>query len=110
MATTYSWVISRLDCYPQQDGKSDVVFTIYWRRQAVDADGHFADCYGTQGVTLDPSAPFTPFPDLTNEIVEGWLAGAMGVERLSEIDAALDAVIANQINPPVITPPLPWSN
>ena len=33
----------------------------------------------------------------------------MGVERVVEMDAALDTQIENQINPPVIRPPLPWT-
>jgi hypothetical protein len=33
----------------------------------------------------------------------------MGAETLEAQKAALDQQIANQINPPVITPPLPWT-
>jgi hypothetical protein len=109
MPNTYNWVITQLECYPQQDDKQDVVFTIHWRRQATDGT-HMADVYGTQGVTLDPAAPFTPFADLTQAMVEGWLVDAMGADRVAELDANLDKQIANLINPPVVRPPLPWSN
>ncbi len=108
MANTYTWVISQLECYPQHEGHTDVVFTVHWRRQATDGT-HFADVYGSQAVTLDADAPFTPYEDLTQAIVEGWLESAMGVERVVEMDAALDTQIENQINPPVIRPPLPWT-
>lgn len=107
MANTYTWVISQLECYPEHEGKQDVVFVCHWRRQATDGT-HFADVYGSQSVTLDPDAPFTPYADLTQADVEGWLEDAMGAERVAEMDAALDTQIENQINPPVITPPLPW--
>lgn len=109
MANTYSWIISQLECYPQHEGKTDVVFTIHWRRQATDGT-YTADVYGTQSVTLDPDAPFTPYANLTQADVEGWLEDAMGADKVAEMDAALDTQIENQINPPVITPPLPWSN
>lgn len=109
MPNTYTWIISQLECYPDQDGKQDVVFTIHWRRQATDGL-HMADVYGTQGVTLDPAAPFTPYNQLTQAHVERWLADAMGADRVAEIDAGLDGQIAALVNPPIVRPPLPWSN
>lgn len=108
MANTYNWVISSLECYPEHEGHPEVVFTVHWRRQATDGT-HTADIYGTQGVTLAPDAPFTPYAELTQAQVEGWLVDAMGAERVAEMDANLDKQIENQINPPVVTPPLPWA-
>ncbi len=109
MANTYTWVISQLDCYPTQDNKTDVVFTVHWRRQATDGT-HTADIYGSQSVTLDPSATYIPYAELTEADVIGWLEDAMGAETLEAQKAALDKQIEDQINPPVIRPPLPWSN
>jgi hypothetical protein len=108
MSNTYSWLISQLDCYPTQDNKTDVVFTVHWRRQATDGNGHNADIYGSQAVTLDPSATYIPYAELTEAIVIGWLEDAMGAETLEAQKAALDKQIEDQINPPVIRPPLPW--
>jgi hypothetical protein len=108
MSNQYSWVISQLDCYPTQDNKTDVVFTVHWRRQATDGSGHNADIYGSQAVTLDPSATYIPYAELTEAIVIGWLEDAMGAETLEAQKTALDKQIADQINPPVIRPPLPW--
>ena len=109
MANTYNWVISALECYPQHEGHSDVVFVVHWRRQASDGNGHTGDIYGSQSVTLDAEAPFTPYADLTEAMVIGWLEEAMGAETLAAQGAALDQQIANQINPPVVVLPLPWS-
>ena len=108
MSNTYTWVISQLDCYPTQDNKTDVVFTVHWRRQATDGDGHNADIYGSQAVTLDPSATYIPYAELTEADVIGWLEDAMGAELLEAQKAALDKQIEDQINPPVVRPPLPW--
>jgi len=109
MANTYTWVISQLDCYPTQDNKTDVVFTIHWRRQATDGT-HTADIYGSQAVTLDPSATYIPYAELTEAIVIGWLEDAMGAETLEAQKAALDKQISDQVNPPTISPPLPWQS
>lgn len=108
MSSTYTWVISQLECYPEHDNKADVVFTVHWRRQATDGT-HNADIYGSQAVTLDASAPFTPYAELTEAEVIGWLETAMGEETLAAQVAALDKQIADQINPPVVRPPLPWA-
>jgi len=108
MANQYNWVISQLDAYPQHEGHTDVVFVIHWRRQATDGT-HNADIYGSQAVTLDAEAPFTPYADLTFDQVVGWLEDAMGAETLAAQIVALDQQIENQINPPVVSPPLPWS-
>jgi hypothetical protein len=108
MANQYSWIISQLECYPQHEGNQDVVFTIHWRRQATDGT-HHADVYGSQSVTLDPDAPFTPYANLTEAQVIGWLEDAFGDEQLAAQKATLDKQIADQINPPIVRPKLPWA-
>jgi len=108
MANTYSWLISQLECYPQHENETDVVFTVHWRRQATDGT-HNADIYGSQSIEFNPADTFTPYAQLTQVEVEGWLEAAMGADRITAMDAALDAQIQDQITPKVISPPLPWS-
>lgn len=108
MPNTYSWQINALDSYPEADGHTDVVFTVHWTRLGTDGE-HTVSVYGTQAVTLDAEAPFTPYADLTQAQVEGWLDSAMGAEQIAAMDASLDQQIENIINPPVVTLPLPWA-
>jgi hypothetical protein len=108
MHNTYTWVIPELECYPQKDGFSDVVFMIHWKRELTD-DVHTVDVYGTQAVALDPEAPFTPFDQITKAQVEGWLEGAMGAEKIAEINDILDEQIQHRKNPPIVRPALPWA-
>lgn len=105
---TYSWIIERLDCYPERDGHADVVFTAHWRLNAQDGE-YGASGYGTVGLTYDPAAPFTPYAQLTQAQVVGWVQAALGAEQIAQMEAALAQAIAAQINPPVVSPPLPWS-
>ena len=60
-------------------------------------------------MSLDPAAPFTPYADLTEAQVIGWVQGAMGAEQVAAYEANVAQQIADQINPPVVTPPLPWA-
>lgn len=107
MANTYTWVIEQMDCVPQEDGKTDVVMTVHWRANGTDGT-YNATVYGTVGLTYVPGSPFTPYADLTQDQVLGWVYDALGLERCVEINANLDQQIADQVNPPVVTPPLPW--
>jgi len=33
---TYTWTVSQLDCYPQADNQTDVVFNIHWQLTCTD--------------------------------------------------------------------------
>ena len=108
MSVTYNWVVEQMDSYPEKDGYSDVVFTVYWRVNATESN-FAATNYGSVGVSIDPEEPFTPYPDLTQDQVVGWVKSALGEEQVTQIEAGLAGQITNLINPPVITIPLPWS-
>lgn len=100
------WNISALNCYPQEDGKTDVVFCVHWQCNGTDGD-YSASVYSTCSVTLNPEDPFTPYADLTQEQVLGWI-WASGVDK-DATEAAVEQQIEMQKNPPVVTPPLPWA-
>ena len=108
MAVTYTWNINAMDCYPQHDGETDVVFTVHWTLSGTDGT-YSGSVYGTVGVTYDASAPFTPYADLTQNQVVAWVEAALGAEQVASLEANIATQIANQANPPVVTPPLPWS-
>jgi hypothetical protein len=109
MANTYAWSITNLECYAQIDGHDDVVFTIHWTRSATDGENHVANIYGVQQMTLDAEAPFTAYSDLTEAQVVGWVEEALGAEYIAALDLELDQQVADQINPPVVSPPPPWA-
>ena len=56
----------------------------------------------------DGKGPFTPFADLTEDQVLGWVKTAMGDETVLAHEAAGVQQIEDKKNPPVVTPPLPW--
>ncbi len=49
---------------------------------------------------------FTPYADLTQEQVLGWI-WANGVDK-DATEAAVEQQIENQKNPPIVSPKLPW--
>lgn len=108
MATNYFWIISAMDTAPSDDGLTDVVKTVHWRRDAtlvVDDKTYTADIYEAMGCSAPDPMAFTPYADLTFDQVCSWLEKNLDVQAL---DANLDFQIQNQINPPLIQLPLPW--
>jgi hypothetical protein len=103
----YQWNIQALDCVPQEDGKTDVVVTAHWTVSATDGT-YTSSAYGTQSFTYDASKAFIPYADLTLSEVVAWVQAAMGVDAVTALQENLDKQIQNQINPPIVTPPLPW--
>ena len=102
--TTISWIIERLLVKPTEGSLTDVVITADWRCNG-SQDQYSGTCYGSASFA-PPTEAFTPYPDLTQDQVLGWCF-ANGVDK-SAIEANVTAQIENQINPPVIAPPLPW--
>lgn len=106
MATQYNWTISQLDCVPQEEGLTDVVVTAHWQCTGVDGE-YSAQVYGTCSFTLDSTKDFIAYDSLTQDEVLGW-CWTSGVDK-DATQANIDTQIANLINPPIVTPPLPWS-
>jgi hypothetical protein len=108
MAITNTWSVVQMDAYPEYEGETDVVFSVHWQLNGTDGT-YNGSVYGSVGVTLDPDAPFVPYASLTQAQVIGWVQDALGEEQVASYEANVAQQIENQINPPVVTPPLPWS-
>ena len=99
-----SWIIERLLVKPTEGTLTDVVITADWRCNG-SQDNYSGTCYGSTSFA-PPSGEFTPYPDLTQDQVLGWCY-SNGVDKTA-IEANVSQQIENQINPPIIAPPLPW--
>ena len=106
MTITNTWAVVQMDAYPEYEGEPDVVFTVHWTLSGTDGT-YSGSSYGSVGITLTEGSTFTPYADLTLDQVLGWV-WANGVDKDAQ-EASVAAQIEAQINPPVVTPPLPWS-
>ena len=100
----FTWVISQLDSIPSIDGMDKVISVIHYRAQKTQ-ENFTADTYGSMSVEEADEANFTPYDEVTKEMVEGWLDASLDCEA---IEANLDAQIQNFLNPPIVAYPLPW--
>ena len=101
---TILWLIERLLVKPTEGTLTDVVITADWRCNG-SQDNYSGTCYGSCSFQ-PPSGSFTPYDDLTQDQVLQWCY-ENGVDK-SAIEANVSLQIENQINPPVVTLPLPW--
>ena len=109
MSQINNWNISQLDCYPNVDGEKDVVFCVHYNLTGEQVSGgeiFTGSVYGTVSLTLDPEQPYTPYNQLTKQQVLDWI-WAGGVDKAAA-EAAVAQQIADQKNPPVVSPKLPW--
>jgi hypothetical protein len=102
--TTINWIIESLIVRKVEGTLTDVVITADWRCNGTD-ETYSGTCYGSCSFA-PPSGSFTPYEDLTQDQVLGWCY-ENGVDK-NAIEANVTLQIENQINPPVVTLPLPW--
>ena len=106
----FEFIISQLESIPSLDGMDKVISVIHYRAQKQYEEDviHFtADTYGAVSLVAPHEASFTPYDEVTKEMVEGWLESSLDTEA---IEANLDAQIENFLNPPIVAYPLPWSD
>ena len=101
---TLSWIIERLLVKPTEGSLTDVVITADWRCNGTQ-DQYSGTCYGSCSFQ-PPTGEFTPYEDLTEAQVLNWCY-ENGVDKTA-IEANVTQQIENQIDPPVVTLPLPW--
>jgi hypothetical protein len=111
---TYNWNCRTVDCYPEQDNETNVVYNIHWRVIGISdieaPEGYspkrttyYASIAGTQTVTLNSDSTFIPFQDLTNDIVVEWTKEAIGTEQVTALETDIENQISLQITPTSVT-------
>jgi hypothetical protein len=110
MSTIFNWSIAKMQCLAQAEGQTDVVITAAWYCEGVQASGeqtYTSNYSGSSSFSIDPSVPFTPFDQLTQVQVLGWVWQDPNLKPT--VEANVQVQLDRQINPPIVTPPLPWA-
>ena len=105
----YTWKIKKL-WTKTVDGQQDYLVIAAYDVEGV--DGTFtASLSNTAQFSTSSVTSFTPYSELTEEIVLGWIQAELGENGVHSIEACIAGQIESQKNPPVspeITP-LPWA-
>jgi len=103
---TYKWIFSAFDCKVSEEGMQDVVTTVHWRYNGTNEDGISAEVYGAQSVGTPTPDAFTPYPELSEEQVIGWMESAIDMEAMkANISGQINAIV----NPVNVTLQAPWN-
>ena len=112
MSATINWRVGTMECYPTYQQEKDVVFTVHWDclgSETVSGSTYNGRVYGATGVTYHSGSTFTPYNQLTQDVVLGWVWDAIGNDQKNSYENSVQTQINNQINPPVVILPLPWT-
>ncbi len=107
--TNYDWNCKTVDCYPEQDNETDVVYNVHWIvtgvSDQVDSQGnpYSATNIGTQTLNTSDITNFIPFDQLTNDEVVAWTKSAMGEDEVAGIEASIQNQIDSLITPTSVT-------
>ncbi len=99
MAISYNWQIVTMDRLTS-DG---FVVIVHYNVNATDGD-YNANTYGTVGYTEQPGETYTPYDQLTETQVVGWVQESLGKDT---VEASLASQIEAQKNPTQATG-VPW--
>jgi hypothetical protein len=103
MSTTNTWNIANLE----RETSDGYVYTAHYTVNAVSEDGVYSSgAYGSLG--LERGDTLVPFADLTEATVVGWVKEKLTAEKVTEIEAALQAQLDEQ-RQPTKAGGLPWS-
>lgn len=109
MSSVYTWKVEQMESYVEKDGFQNVVFSVNWRVVATDGN-HSATVYDRALINIDLISEFTPYEDLTNDQVIGWVKSGMGDEAVAEIENLLNSKILSIKEPSTSILSLPWDN
>jgi hypothetical protein len=100
MATTFTWHIANLE----RETADGFVMTCHYTVTAEDGT-YSSGAYGSLG--FERPDKLIPYADLTEEMVIGWVKDAFGAEKVTEIEAALQAQLDEQRHPSKASG-MPW--
>ena len=106
MTTTFTTTIDSMYTLPQVDGETDVVVNAIWTVYGTDGQVA-ASIGGNTQFTLEQGGTFTPYADLTEAQVIGWIPES----QITSAQQCVQGQIDSLLNPPVSpsSQPLPWA-
>jgi hypothetical protein len=104
--TTFTTTINSMYTLPQVEGQTDVVVNALWTVTGVDGT-YTADIGGSTQFTLEQGAAFTPYDQLTQAQVIGWIPESQITSAQQCVQGQIDSLITPPVSPSA--QPLPWT-
>ncbi|QQO91907.1 lysozyme [Flavobacterium phage vB_FspM_immuto_3-5A] len=115
---TYNWTISAVERVVNLDGLENVIKTVHWRYRGTDENDVTAETYGATAVGNPNPESFTPWEEVSDVAVIGWLESIMNVSpeveegeepqptQLEMLQSNIESQIALLVSPVTIISPL----
>jgi hypothetical protein len=102
MSISYTWFIPKDNSIFTSNtaGQNNVITTIRYEISANDGT-NTATRMGSTNFTYKQGDPFTPFENLTESQLIGWIQNSIGSNKISTIQTQLARELNNMANPPV---------
>jgi hypothetical protein len=101
---TYKTKITSLECYPEYEGKTNVVRTVRWTLSATDGVSTYT-YPGKTEIRYNPAAPWLEYGSLNEDVVLNWISRDATNEMLA-VRASLALNFSDA--PSSESKPLPW--
>jgi len=108
MTIEFTTTITGMEAYPIKDSVPLYVFRVYWNYLGSDSIYETAMQGSTDVPASDPQSA-TPYADLTQEQVMGWIQEYTPAWMWAEYSDKITAWIVAQYTPAVVSPALPWA-
>lgn len=122
MSAEFVWKVGAMESYPSHEGEENVVFNVHWTCNgtqwvtssisgSVTSQSYSDSSIGVQSIPYVSGSAYTPYEELTEEQVLGWVFNQMvSGSRTSkaDIEANVQSRINDKITPKVVINPLPW--
>jgi hypothetical protein len=107
MATTYTWTVDQM--YTLDTPEPGFVVNVLWTLTGV--DGQYTASIGGNSQFTVQEGTFTPYSQLTQAQVIGWVQAELGPDGIANFEANVQGQINSMITPPVSpqNTPLPWA-
>lgn len=119
MAVNFSWKISALDLSKTNEQFEDLILNVHWRLEATDdVDDLTVDVFGADSLGEPEVGAFTPFSEVTKEMVVTWLEAKFSLPpeeegektRLENLHELLTKQLEEKRQPKVVTSSPPWED
>lgn len=101
--TTITWSIASITILPQVNGYSDFAWRVSCECSATDGINTQTRSFGLTFPPEQQVEPYTPYDQLTEAQVVGWVKQELGPDLVASTEAALVNMLTAQVAP------LPWA-
>lgn len=105
---TLIWAVTRLECALDNTGQYGTVTAVLWKITTQNEDASVSSEGYTVLAPSEDNCEFTPFAEITESQVLGWVKAALGDVAVEDIESRAVADLTAKLIPQIIPVDPPW--